>query len=257
LSYSPKRLDPFPELARRSLEVSDACVLLGSSHTLYTYPENLRYKIDLVTVAASPLGAAVKSSEKYVPETKEFLWFSGAGAVHKGLDLVLDVFARNPDLVLNVVGNVLAEKDFLALYSKELRQTPNIRYHGFIKPESQRFRKIVERAFCFVAPYCSEGISAAVAACLQVGLYPIVSRDTGVVLPEGCGIYLEICSVEEIEVAARTAYEMTSERLTQEIAVTQAQALKAYSREMFRTEMRESLIRILRTHGSTTGWGKC
>jgi hypothetical protein len=55
-----------------------------------------------------------------------FLWISGSGLVHKGLDLVLEAFAQMPDAELVVCCNLETEKDFEDIYSKELYETPNI-----------------------------------------------------------------------------------------------------------------------------------
>jgi hypothetical protein len=46
--------------------------------------------------------------------------------VHKGLDLVLEAFARMPECQLTIVGPVRNEPEFVNVYRKELFHTPNI-----------------------------------------------------------------------------------------------------------------------------------
>jgi hypothetical protein len=223
-----------------ALEQATACSLLGNSFTLSTFPEQLRAKITLLPVSASRL-ARIKAPNELVPEQREFLWFFGGGAVHKGLDRVLEVFARNPRLTLNVVGNLSTEEDFFAAFYRELTQLANIKWHGFLDPASSEFASIAARCAAFVAPSCSESISAAAATLLQVGLYPIVSRETGISLPAGAGTYLESSSVDEIEAAATDVIEMPWRELADQIERTQAVALVAYSRQSFAAAVREYL----------------
>ncbi|MBT0653021.1 glycosyltransferase [Geomobilimonas luticola] len=243
MPYSPKRIVPLPEDSLRSLEVADACTLIGNEHTLQTYPPCYRDKINLVSVSASRLPTTKRTNE--LPKTREFLFFYGGGAVHKGLDLVLEVFAKNSELKLHVVGNYDVETDFMKIYGKELTELPNIKYHGFVYPNSHEFNKIVKNVFCFVAPSCSEASSSAVVTCLQVGLYPIISRDNGVTLPFAAGAYLEECSVEEIEHAVWQAYRMEESELKKQTLQCQDYALEQFSRKRFSQNMTRALTVIM------------
>ncbi|HVN77001.1 MAG TPA: glycosyltransferase [Thermoanaerobaculaceae bacterium] len=235
--YAAQRTVADPELQARSLDLANACSLLGNETTLATYPERIRGKMRSVPVSASDLGPNRKRPEEFVPAEREFLWFFGWGAVHKGLDLLLEVFAERPQWTLNIVGHALEEPEFVRLYERELTRLPNIRAHGFLRPGGPEFGAIVRRCFSFVAPTCSEGASAAVVTCMQSGLFPIVSRDAGVSLPAGCGMYLENCSLEEIEAAVWMAYRLDAESVAAQIAGVQADALSRFSREAFRAGM--------------------
>ena len=244
IRLAPRRLVKDLELFENSLDLADMCSLIGSERTLQTFPEHYQRKITLVTVSASYTGWK-KDSDALVPEDREFLWFFGGGAVHKGLDLVLEAFAGNPDLKLNVVGPVHKEEDFFHEFRKELTQLPNIRYHGYVDPASDKFREIVSRVFCFIAPCCSEAISPAAATCLQIGLFPIISYEAGISLPEGQSMYLETCSAEEIALLARQAHGMHKDELHEQISSLQKFAEAQYSREKFSADMTKYLSRVL------------
>ncbi len=235
--YTPKRLLAYPDRSRYAMHLADACSLLGNEYTLNTYPVEYHAKVRLITPSASKLDTTIKPSDGLVPPEREFLWFFGSGAVHKGLDLVLEVFARHPEWVLNVVGPAGDEPDFVAFYRHELYELPNIHYHGQLTPSGEAFRAITSRSFCFVAPSCSESVSSAVVTCLCVGLFPIVSRDTGVTLPDSCGIYLETSSIDEIEQAAKQVISLPDQELTRQIARVQEFAAQTFSRERFREDM--------------------
>jgi glycosyltransferase involved in cell wall biosynthesis len=247
--YKPKRILAEPEWTYRSLDVADACSLIGNEHTRSTYPEKYLPKMELVTVSASATGATIKKFDDFVPPAREFLWFFGGGAVHKGLDLLLEVFSRHPHLVLHVVGNVKAESDFFQMYENELTRTKTIHYHGALYPSSWEFQNILKNTFCFIAPTCSEGISPAVVTCLQLGLYPIVSRDTGIILPDNCGMYLETCTLEEIEGAVLNIYKAPETVLSPQIRKIQRTALQRYSREAFRDGMKNYITVALARAG--------
>jgi glycosyltransferase involved in cell wall biosynthesis len=242
----PRRIIPNLDKIEESIKVADACSLIGNEFTLSTYPEEYQPKISLVTVSASP--AWIKPPEGLIPEEKEFLWFFGGGALHKGLDLVLEVFANNPNLTLNVVGGVREEDDFFEAYKKELTELANIHLYGHLNPLGPEFKEIASKCFCFIAPSCSESISTAAATCLQVGLYPIVSRETGVDLLPGKGIFLRTCSIPEIEAALKKVYILPEDKLRGDIAALQQAALTRYSRENFSKSMREFMLKQLKAH---------
>ncbi|HTY12892.1 MAG TPA: hypothetical protein VMD02_01745 [Candidatus Omnitrophota bacterium] len=239
--YSPKRLVIFPELQEKSLKMADLATLVGNERTLNTYPERYRSKMTTVPVSSSKL-LYVKKND-LVPEKREFLWYFGSGAVHKGLDLLLEIFSRNLGLVLNVVGWVGEEKDFIGIYQRELFSLPNIKFHGPLNPNSKEFKRLLDDVFCFIAPSCSEGISPACVTCLQAGLYPVISRQTGIDLPQGAGHYLEDCSQEEIEAAIRSVHSLDGTVLARQISACQEKALNDYSRENYSARMRKFLER--------------
>ena len=242
-NYSPKRMIAEPERTHISINAANACSLIGNEHTLRTYPKEFRHKIKLVTVSGSEIEKIeIRDS---IPGKREFLWFFGGGAVHKGLDLVLEVFFNHPHLILHVVGNITSEEDFMALYKKELLETPNIHFHGYLLPSSTKFKKILSNIFCFIAPSCSEGKSPAVVTCLQLGLFPIISRDTGIDLPINCGFYIEKLRIADIEKHVFAVMEMNDEDIISQIKQTQVAALLAYSKEKFNSEMEEFIIKAL------------
>lgn len=230
--YTPKRLVANTELNERSLKLSHKISLIGNTHTLHTYPDEYHHKISLVSVSGSQLNF-LKSVRDYISDKKEFLWLFGGGVVHKGLDLLLEVFSKNRNLVLNIVGDIRNEKDFIQLYQHELTKLPNIKAHGYLNLSDRKFIEITNTSFCFIAPSCSEGMSPAVATCLQIGLYPIISRDTGVTLPEDAGTYLESCSIEEIESAIFGLLKMKDRDIISQIERCQAMALKTFNRDQF------------------------
>ena len=240
----PRRLVPDPAAAQLAQENADACSLIGNDWTLSTYPAQVQEKTTLLDVTASSL-RSVKRAGRMIPASPEFLWFFGSGAVHKGLDRVLEVFAEEPGLTLHVVGNISDEQDFLGAHQYELNELPNINFHGMIEPTSREFSKLTDRCIAFVAPSCSEGMSPSCATLLQVGLYPIISRETGISLPTGTGLYLEQSSSGEIREAVLRVAGAPRAELERELEEIQRDALNRYSRTSFATNIRAYLTKIL------------
>ena len=245
ISCTPRRTVEDEDAFVQALSMADRCSLLGNDFTLSTFPDALRPKMTLLPVTGSRL-ALIKSGNELVPEEREFLWFFGSGAVHKGLDRVLEAFARSHHLTLHVVGNIGGERDFLDAFATELTSLDNIRYHGMLDTLSDPFVAILRRCVAFVAPSCSESTSAAAVTMIQAGLYPILSREAGVSLPASRGTYLETCSVDEIEAAAVEVYRRPHAALRAEIESIQAWALTAHSRERFAEELGGYLCEALR-----------
>ena len=135
--YSPKRLVRWLELAERSLRLAHHCSLIGNENTRHTYPEEYRAKITLIPVSGSAL-PRTRTAEEIASGKREFLWFFESGAVHKGLDLVLEAFGRHPEWVLHVVGSAPRERDFAAAYGRHLC-LPNVRVHGPLYPGQASF----------------------------------------------------------------------------------------------------------------------
>lgn len=231
------------ELFCGNLEAADSVTLIGNETTAASFPDHLRHKLTLVTPTGSHL-SMVRDPKKTVIR-KEFLWFNGTGAVHKGLDLVLEVFARNPKIVLHVIGPYRKERDFTAAYAHELTKCRNIISHGFLSPSSRKFQKIAGSALGFITPSCSEGISTSAITCMQYGLVPILSKYSGIDLTPEMGCLLQQCTIEEIEVAVLSLLDKPEHENRRLIANSQEFALKRFSRAEFSRRMERVIIDYL------------
>lgn len=242
--YAPKRLVHYLELFDRSLEIADHCSLIGNEVTKSTFPDTIQGKITPITVSASSLNY-LKSPDEYVPEEREFLWFFGFGAVTKGLDLLLEIFPNHPEYTLNIIGHLDAELDFMQIYEKELSEYENIIYHGPLSPLSEEFESITKRCFSFIAPTCSEGLSPAVTTLMQLGLYPIITRNSGADLPPNAGVFLDQITIDEIDAKIKEVYNKKDNELVDEIKSIQALAADRYSREQFTKEIKSFFESVL------------
>lgn len=138
---------------------------------------------------------------------KHFLWMGSSGAVHKGLDLVLDAFAKHNDLTLHVLGCNSQDKKLL----KSLFHS-NVIDHGFVNVNSDDFIHIATTCGFMVFPSCSEGVSTAVLTTMRHALIPLITRETSVAL-NGVGEYFADATVECIEATVKRWSEKSKEEL--------------------------------------------
>ena len=158
------------------MESLDAMFLIGGKRTLASYAE-FRLPPCTLLVNSGYDGLAVTAPELRRPH--RFLFLASRGQVHKGLDLLLELFALEPDLELVVCSQFHKERDFVRAYRRELFATPNIHPVGFVDVRSPAFAALQAECGAMILPSCSEGQSGTVTAALSYGLPPIVSRECG------------------------------------------------------------------------------
>ena len=245
VSIAPRRFIKEADVAlfHGNLAKADTVTLIGNEVTSATFPDLLRRKLHRVDPTGSYLSRI--RNPRWIDIKREFVWFNGAGAVHKGLDLVLEAFARHPELVLHVIGPYLKERDFTAAYEHELTRCPNIISHGFLYPSSRRFQEITRNVLGFVSPSCSEGISTSAVTCMHYGMVPVVSRNSGIDMTEDMGRVLDTCTIEEIEEMVLSLADTAETEIRRMIAFSQEYALNRFSRKEFSRSMGNVIARAL------------
>lgn len=177
-----------------AIERADYGIVLGNEATMSTY----RYagKPLYPLTVPSPLTFPFPQKD-YAECRRRFLWFGSAGFVHKGLDLVLEAFSRMPDLHLHVCGPIERDRRFVDAFRTWLLHTPNIHTIGWMDISSPEFIDLIRNTVALVYPSCAEGQAGSVVVCLQAGLIPIVSRESGLDIGD-YGIVLQDSGIEEI-----------------------------------------------------------
>ncbi|MBN2301154.1 MAG: glycosyltransferase family 4 protein [Lentisphaerae bacterium] len=211
-----------------SLRVSDGIIVLGNLATASTY--SCSGRVVCVDGMALPDDHCDQINKAFDRARRNFLYFAGDGCVHKGLDLLLEVFSRN-DRHLWICSRM--EDDFADVYDHELNDLPNIHMLGWVQPRSSGYYDVMDRCQYVILPSASEGQAQSVIECMNHGLVPIVSAATGIDVPEG-GEVLNSCSMDEIrdvveEAAsrspsdcrshARASRQLVLERFTEEVFI--------------------------------------
>ena len=106
-------------------------------------------------------------------DSRSFLFFGTAGYIHKGLDIVIEVFRKMPNLKLYVCGGLNA-------YLQDNKSVPdNIFDCGNINVQSERYLELVAECEFVLLPSCSEASPSGVITCMRHGLIPIITRGLG------------------------------------------------------------------------------
>ena len=237
------------EVPNLGIEYADCAVIQGNEFTISTY----RYaNKPIYRVPVSPLVLYPWPKDKdFKACQKRFLWLSNGGLVHKGLDLVLEVFAEMPDYHLTVCGPISKEKDFERVYCKELYETPNINTIGWIDVSSPEFIEITNNCLGLIYPSCSEGQSGAVVTCLQAGLIPIVSYESGVDVND-FGVILKDCSIAEIKNSIRMVSSLSAKKLKRMARKAWEFARANHTKERFAKEYQKAIEKIITNHSTST-----
>jgi glycosyltransferase involved in cell wall biosynthesis len=240
-ALAPERLLP----PSGALEVADIVLALGNKVTQgsYAYAGKKLFPISISAVHsfASP------ENKDFDRAKKNFVWLGGAGAVHKGADLVLEAFAASPALSVSMCGKYLYP-EFEAVYRKELTETSNIRSVGVVDLAGATFEAIRSSSAFLIFPSCAEGQAGSVVAAMHAGLIPIVTKEVGVDV-EGFGFVLENASVETIKKMIGYVSELPAEELKRRAKAAWEYAKEHHSREKFK-ERYGQFVDLLESKGS-------
>ena len=228
--------------ANLAIEHADFATVLGNQFTINTY-SYAQKEISCLSVPTCNIYPWPEHKD-FNGCRKSFFSFSSEGLVHKGLDLVLDAFSEMPDYKLTVCGPIAKEKDFENAYYKELYQTPNINTIGWIDIDGPEFLDVINNSIGLIYPSCAEGQSGAVVTCMQAGLIPILSYESGVDVDD-FGLLLNDCSVNEIKKCIKKISDLPIEDLTSMSQKTWEYARANNTREKFAEEYRKFVERMI------------
>lgn len=124
-----------------------------------------------------------------------FLVYGVDGFVHKGNDILVEIFTKHPEWNLYLCGARGAEKAKETGYALP----ENIHAVGFVDTLSAQFNEIVEQCYYLLLPSCSEAPSTAVLTGMRHGMIPITSRGIGLDNLEKYCRYFEDFHVEAVE----------------------------------------------------------
>lgn len=238
-----KRLQPRRQapLVSKAIENCDLVILFGNETVLSTYRDFHFKKYLLIP------NTGYDFKYPYTFEKKQqdaFLFLGSSGCVHKGLDILLEVFSENPSIgTLYVCGCYEREKDFLDEYYMELYKTDNIHPIGFIDIFSDKFKQLYEKCTFTVLPSCAEGCAGSLTTCMSAGLIPICSKICG--FEEDEVIILPDCSKDTVLKTLIYAKEMRPEELIEKSRKMVELTKTKYSIKNYTSLIKKSLGEII------------
>lgn len=124
---------------------------------------------------------------------KHFLWLGSSAVIHKGLDLLIDVFRNRDDITLHICGLDKPGRKILTIPKRS-----NIIDYGFVQINSETFLKITNICSFSILPSCSEGMATSITTSMLHGLVPVVIKDTGFNRLGDHAIFLEDFKIEYV-----------------------------------------------------------
>jgi glycosyltransferase involved in cell wall biosynthesis len=187
---------------------------------------------------------AAPEAKDFEAARRSFLFFASRAQVKKGLDLTLEVFARNASLELFVCSDFKGERDFEAAYRKELYETSNIHALGWTDVQGEAFADVARRCGYVIHPSCSEGQAGAVVQCMASGLVPVITPETGLDL-EDYGVLLGDDSLDAIERVVLEAAERPAAELRERSLAARDAVATRYTEDAFVRRFREIVTAVV------------
>lgn len=176
---------------------------------------------------------------------RNFLWIGSYGMVHKGLDLVLEAFAGNPDIHLTICGRPEKETDFFDAYREELLSFPNIHLAGWTDMASQTFKDYCRTHIGIVYPSCSEGGAGSVIHAMHAGLIPICTKGASVDLGD-FGIPISAPTPGSVATSCLQIAESAPSELSDRVNSARKHVLENHTLENFRFAYRALVTELIR-----------
>jgi len=236
--------------SNQSIEDADCVISKANEFTINTfrYANKPFYRVPQITAVLLPW----PQEKDFEACRKNFLWLSGGGLVHKGLDLALDAFSEMPDYHLYVCGAIQKEKDFEKAYYRELYETSNIHTIGWVDINSSKFIEIANNCIGHIHLSCSECGGASVLICMHAGLIPIVSYESSVDVHD-FGVILNDCSIETIKRSIQEIANLPAEKLRWMSRKAWEFARENHTGEKFAEEYKKVITHIIEVHRDKKG----
>lgn len=186
----------------------------------------------------------IYDSKDFTTARRNFLYFASGSQMQKGLDLLLEIFPKHPDLHLYICSDYEKEKDFCDCYHKELYETANIHPLGRITVNGPEYSELVGKCAYVITPSCSDGQSGSVVQCMYSGLIPLVTKEVGIDT-EDFGITFTDDSLEEIERVILQVSELHESWHRQRSLRTRRVSEEKYSEDAFINRWRYILGEII------------
>lgn len=167
----------------------DHIIVLGES-----FPYKAQYsKINELYPTGIINNNYVFKSKKLTEAKNHYLWLGSNGAIHKGLDILIDVFKNIDDSFLHICGLSKTDRKY-----QKIPHCKNIIDHGKIDIMSDSFLDIANQCAFIILPSCSEGFSTSITTGMLHGLIPIVTINTGFNRLNDLAFFLQDYHVEYI-----------------------------------------------------------
>jgi glycosyltransferase involved in cell wall biosynthesis len=223
-------------------EFADWIILHGSKFAKATF------RTENISTIHAPVfikHTVTRSDAEWAAAKQNYIWFGSDGAIHKGLDLVIDTFKELKNCTLHICGQLENEKEFFNYYGPVINSAGNIKYHGFVNVESDKFKEILKSCAFVIYPSASEGNSPAVITCMaNGGLIPIVSESADVDI-DTYGILIKDLTIQAVNDAVKQSQQLSVGELELCSRKIVAETNRVNTFEYFKTDFKAKLQEAL------------
>jgi len=221
----------------------DLNVCLGNQFVANTYLEiNPYLNIKSLSIFFFDVYDIDLAKKNYKEAKKNFLWFGSSGLLHKGLDILIDIFSERNDVFLHICGASKTEKKFFNFYQAIIDKSDNIVEYGFVDINSDNYNKLMNLCGFVIYPSISEGGAAAVVNVMaNGGLIPIISKSSGLDVEE-YGYVFDDIEKDVILKKIDEALELTEEELYLKSLKTKSNVRDNYSYQNYKNILKEILF---------------
>lgn len=225
--------------------LSDRVIVLGNKFVLDTYKmfdlDGSKRYLNLNAFYYDVYDIDIYKKD-FLTAGKHFLWFGSSGLIHKGLDLLIDIFSLREDIYLHICGDFGSEKEFYDYYGQIIDKSYNIINHGFVDIRSDEFKKIMNTCAFTIFPSVSEGGSPAVLNVIaNGGLIPIITKSSGLDIDD-FGIFIEKPEIIYVNDSIKKALSFNLDQLTKMSLFAKNYIRNNYTIEKYK----ENLIKIIK-----------
>lgn len=223
---------------------ADAIIGFGNTYTVGTWQSASKGKLYTFNNYGFAGTRFIFEEKDFRAARRNFLFFASGSQVQKGLDLLLEIFARLPQLNLYICSSFKNESDFCECYQKELFETSNIHAIGWVQANTPEFYDLAARCAYVIHPSCSEGQPGSVVQCMHTGLLPLVTREAGIDT-EDFGVTFEDDDLERIEKVITELAALPETWHRERSVRTRDAAEKSYTEDSFLSRWRAILSEVL------------
>jgi len=226
--------------------LADSIITLGNDEVVNSYQKYFSRKIYNIPVSYYKIfdSEEILKNKNLKDAKKHFLWFGSSGLIHKGLDLLLEVFKELPNLNLHVCGPIDNEPKFKNCYHEELYNYNNIHTYGYLNIQSKSFKDIISRCSFVIYPSCSEGEPSSIINVMIYGLIPIVTDTAGIRIKD-FGIGIKELTHESIKESVIKTVNLSEDEIEKRSLKCANDTVNNHSIEKYSYELKKALIDIL------------
>ncbi len=220
--------------------IADAIFCESEGYVLDQYKE-LGKPVYQINVPTSPY-IAFSPFDIQKRDQKSFLYFGSNRNILKGLDLLIEVFAKIPDMQLYIC-TPAQEEVFNETYASVLKTCKNIHWEGFVRIGSKQFNDLTNQCGYVILPSCSDSIPTSVTTCMRKGMIPVVTPECGLAVGD-FGYIMNSIEIPALDEQVKTIAKISQQEFINRSLKTY-EASFAYTEAKFSESFRTSLMHVL------------